>query len=347
MSAKLNSEVRLDLINEINDEFLEEDGMALGGSKPASASNPQNMSLDDEDDEDQKIYMGDSVSGLVGGGVVASEDEDGDEDNNDSSSINLANLRVSIDGLDEVNESSRTGYVFVIRVWNLDPKLVVKSGVGDTPNWFVKRKYDEFYVLDARLRQFHGGGLMTGQQAKNQISVVQLPSKPRAILSFSNKENNLEYLESIQNDFERYIQSLLTNPILAKSKLIKSFLDPSQIEFNSSLLNNITNLGKMVKGVPYKLRVERGQSLDSFLSFLFKTIRPIKPKPSQTSVNYEDITDKQLSQSEFANPEKSRTILKKSNQQNNGGNSESSDEYVVAPFESFMFLSKIFYVFCC
>lgn len=321
---------------------MEEDGLAFGGSKPTSTSNPNNMSLDDEDDEDQKIYMGDSVSGIVGGGVVASEDEDGDEDSNDSSSINLANLRVSIDGLDEVNEnsssSSRTGYVFVIRVWNLDPKLMVKSGGGETSNWFVKRKYDEFYVLDARLRQFHGGGLMTGQQARNQITSVQLPAKPRAILSFSNKENNLEYLESIQNDFERYIQSLLTNPILAKSKLIKSFLDPSQIEFNSSLLNNITNLGKMVKGVPYKLRVERGQSLDSFLSFLFKTIRPVKPKPSQTSVIYEDITDKQLNQSEFANPEKLRTILKKSNQQNNSD----THEHVVAPFESFMFLSKIF-----
>lgn len=140
-----------------------------------------------------------------------------------------------------------------------------------------------------------------------------------------------------------FIKSLLANPILAKSKLIKSFLDPTRIEFNSSLLNNITNLGKMVKGVPYKLRVERGQSLDSFLAFLFKTIRPLKPKPSQSSVCYDDITDKQLSQSEFSNPEKSRVILKRSTnpQQQQPSSSENVDEpVVVAPFESLMFLSK-------
>lgn len=86
----------------------------------------------------------------------------------------------------------------------------------------------------------------------------------------------------------------MSNPILSKSKLIKSFLDPARIEFNSSLLNNITNIGKMVKGVPYKLRVERGQSLDSFLAYLFKTIRQHKPKSSQTSVVYEDITEKSV-----------------------------------------------------
>ena len=50
----------------------------------------------------------------------------------------------------------------------------------------------------------------------------------------------------------------------------------------------------MVKGVPYKLRVERGQSLDSFLAYLFKTIRQHKPKSSQTSVVYEDITEKSV-----------------------------------------------------
>lgn len=140
-----------------------------------------------------------------------------------------------------------------------------------------------------------------------------------------------------------FIKSLLANPILAKSKLIKSFLDPTRIEFNSSLLNNITNLGKMVKGVPYKLRVERGQSLDSFLAFLFKTIRPLKPKPSQSSVCYDDITDKLLSQSEFANPEKSRVILKRSTTQQSPSSENVDEPVVVAPFESLMFLSMFLF----
>lgn len=239
-SAKLNSEVRIDLINEINDEFLEEDALSMGSNKllATNANNPNNISLDDEDDDfqDRKMYLGggDSVGGMEGGlGGMSSDDEEvggGNSNSNadndsTSSNFNLANLRVSIDGLDEVNEagSSRTVYVFVIHVWNLDPKLMEKKATGgaggETPNWFVKRKYDEFYVLDSRLRQFHGGGLMntptsaasantgsSSQVTRGQITVAQLPPKPRAILSFSNKENNLEYLESIQNDFERYLQ---------------------------------------------------------------------------------------------------------------------------------------------
>ena len=42
------------------------------------------------------------------------------------------------------------------------------------------------------------------------------------------------------------------------SQLIRSFLDPKSIEFSSSIFNDITNLSKIVKGVPYKLRFEVG-----------------------------------------------------------------------------------------
>lgn len=40
------------------------------------------------------------------------------------------------------------------------------------------------------------------------------------------------------------------------SQLLRSFLDPKSIEFSSSIFNDITNLSKIVKGVPYKLRLE-------------------------------------------------------------------------------------------
>ena len=40
------------------------------------------------------------------------------------------------------------------------------------------------------------------------------------------------------------------------SKLLRSFLDPQSIEFSSSIFNDITSIGKMVKGVPLKLRLE-------------------------------------------------------------------------------------------
>lgn len=78
------------------------------------------------------------------------------------------------------------------------------------------------------------------------------------------------------------------------SQLIKSFLDPHSIEFSSSIFNDISNIGKIVKGVPYKLRVERGQSLDSFLLYLVKTVRQPKPKASSKNTNYEDFTEKMV-----------------------------------------------------
>jgi hypothetical protein len=40
------------------------------------------------------------------------------------------------------------------------------------------------------------------------------------------------------------------------SQLLRSFLDPKSIEFGSSIFNDISNLGKIVKGVPLKLRLE-------------------------------------------------------------------------------------------
>jgi hypothetical protein len=49
---------------------------------------------------------------------------------------------------------------------------------------------------------------------------------------------------------------LLSNPILSLSELLRSFLDPQSIEFSSSVFNDISSIGKIVKGVPFKLRLE-------------------------------------------------------------------------------------------
>ena len=198
----MSSEVRLDLINEINDEFLDE---VMGADKPQQSVFGQQFSIEDEEENITKKPL--DLTSLIN----ENEEEEEAENEDDDANLNLGNLRVTIDGLDEITVGENAGYAFVISVWNLDPKLIAKSS-GDTPSWFVKRKYDEFYVLDSRLRQFHGGSLINigtanaGAAANRPLSTFQLPPKPRAILSFSNKENNLDYLESVQNDFERYLQ---------------------------------------------------------------------------------------------------------------------------------------------
>jgi hypothetical protein len=58
----------------------------------------------------------------------------------------------------------------------------------------VKRKYDEFYVLDSRLKEFHG--ILDKSDA-------HLPPKQRNLFGNS---RNIDYLRSIKSDFERYIQ---------------------------------------------------------------------------------------------------------------------------------------------
>lgn len=182
-SVKLSSDVRLDLINEINDEFVDDDIAELGKPMLAQAS------LDDDEDERRMSLT------EAGESLDANPDDCDDDDG-----IHLSSLRVAIDGLEELIDSADSRYVFVIRVWNV-------STASQPNTWLVKRRYDEFYVLDTRLRQFHGGGLLASTTSANRSYLVsQLPPKPRAILSFSNKENNLQYLESLQNDFERYLQ---------------------------------------------------------------------------------------------------------------------------------------------
>lgn len=254
--TKPGLQVRLDLINEIKDEFIGE-----------------NDSINSAEKNSEK-----------------DEDEISDSDSEERT-INLANLRIAIDQIEElVDNSNKTCFVFLVQVWTVDSKSQADF-FKRLPDWTVKRKYDEFYVLDNRLKEFHGeliNDLEYNVNNPNSIT-VQLPSKPRNV--FFNNSKNLDYLNSVKKDFAKYLQSLLSNPILSMSQLIKSFLDPNSTDFSSSIFNDITNIGKMVKGVPYKLRVERGQSLDPFLINLLKSVTKSKSKVGRRkNTNQDQIT---------------------------------------------------------
>jgi hypothetical protein len=255
--SRSGCEVRLDLINEIKDEFLDDDINSV--NKSNFSANDKSSLIDfvnqESNDEDE-------------------ESNDEEEDDNDNvNNVNLNNLRICIDEIQElVDKSNKTCYVFIIEVWNLQPRNITNKNTtqvkkesnenksqSSIPTWSVKRKYDEFYVLDSRLREFHGGLFVSSDATSNLTNheqiFAQLPPKQRALF-FLNNARNIEFLYSIKDDFAKYLQSLLTNPILCMSQLLRSFLDPHSIEFSSSIFNDITNLGKIVKGVPYKLRLE-------------------------------------------------------------------------------------------
>ncbi|GIX87442.1 sorting nexin-14 [Caerostris extrusa] len=124
-------------------------------------------------------------------------------------------------------------------------------------NW----RYNEFYVLEAKLTEFHGE------------LPVQLPPKR------SQQHKGLTYLESKRPEFERYLQTLLTLPALQGSELLFQFLK-SPTPFTTSFLPDI-KLGKMIKTVPMKLMKEKGQHLVPFLQAFIASTEAAKPKPSK------------------------------------------------------------------
>jgi hypothetical protein len=213
-NVRVGSEIRIDLINEINDEFLE-DEVSPGGSTSATERSNQAASVDkfsaefarayshDEDEEDD-YYKDDSQSAAAG--------EDGGD-------INLNNLQIAIDEIEELVDKSnnKTCFVLAIKVWNLEVKYgnqgqqagLEEAAFAAKPSWIVKRKYDEFYVLDSRLKEFHGGLITSSEfNVKNPHKItVQLPTKQRALF-FINNTNNFEFLHSIKDDFAKYLQVL-------------------------------------------------------------------------------------------------------------------------------------------
>lgn len=190
--------VRLDLINEIKDEFLEDEM----SSRRTGSINLFNVNEEDEDDDGEL------------------EDEEINEHmTNDQSipskmtnidNLNLNDYKIYIEEIQEQTDklNKTSCYVFVIQVWRPEHKGAFDTHADlDKPSWVVKRKYDEFYVLDSRLREFHGGLITnvdyTGKNTE-QIN-VNLPSK-RGTSLFVNPANDLEFLNSIRNELAKYLQ---------------------------------------------------------------------------------------------------------------------------------------------
>jgi hypothetical protein len=126
------------------------------------------------------------------------------------------------------------------------------------------------------------------------------------------------------------------------SQLIKSFLDPQSIEFSSSIFNDIQNLGKMVKGVPLKLRVERGQSLDTFLQNLLNSVKHAKPKASTSHLNNEDHLESLLGNKIFVNTDRSKKVIKKPTGLGVAAECDERSNELTRPFQSLMLLSKFY-----
>ncbi|KAI0214870.1 Sorting nexin-14 [Lamellibrachia satsuma] len=160
----------------------------------------------------------------------------------------------------EPENPNRCYYTYLVDVRRVD---VIEDDF-EPSRWTVERRYNEFYVLEQKLTEFHG-----------EFDDIQLPPKK----SFGTK--NVEFLDSKKAALEQYLQRLLTIPGLRGSELLYSFFT-SGIEFSSSFLPDL-NLGKMTNGAIRLVRKEKGQNLDPFLhSFLLST-ETCKSKPCKWS----------------------------------------------------------------
>lgn len=174
---------------------------------------------------------------------------------NDSRLKDLSAWRVSIPRTETRVDMQHRHYVaFVVEVQRID------VGNGDSPedlHWSVVRRHHEFYVLEAKLLEFHG-----------ELAVTPLP--PR-------RSPARQQLQTCRIVLEKYLQDLLTLPPLRSSELLYSFLR-LDVEFTASFLPDI-RLGKMFRTVPMRLLKEKGQHLEPFLQTFLASTQQAPPRP--------------------------------------------------------------------
>ncbi|XP_078482259.1 sorting nexin-14-like [Ciona intestinalis] len=174
---------------------------------------------------------------------------------------------------DEISRGSSASTNEKMYAFCVEVKRVDIHEDDDMPiQWQVLRRYNEFYVLENKLTEFHGS-----------LAPASLPPK-----KFMRRSP--EFLESKKADFERFLKLLIGKPGLQHSELLYDFLLPERAgavsRFYSKLLPDV-KLGRLFRRVPNKLLKEKGQHLELFLQSLIQSCEPSKSK----SGKYEPITD--------------------------------------------------------
>ncbi|XP_071813146.1 sorting nexin-14-like isoform X2 [Apostichopus japonicus] len=212
----------------------------------------------------------DSESAPQSNSEAESELED-DESGMSSPQHDLSAWRISIPRVESRQEAGRELFIFRIHIKRID----INTNSEERSEWEVERMFHEFYVLENKLSEFHGGF---------DFEDSQLPPK-RSFLVIA---KNIEFMEKKRPAFEKYLQILLTKPFLRGSQLLYRFLT-SEEEFATKFLPDV-NLGKIMKSVSTKVIKERGQHLEPFLQSFLSSVEEPKPKPGDPT--------------EDANPEK-------------------------------------------
>uniref|UniRef100_A0A8C4QXL4 Sorting nexin 14 n=1 Tax=Eptatretus burgeri TaxID=7764 RepID=A0A8C4QXL4_EPTBU len=202
--------------------------------------------------------------------VAVEEGELEEEDNRDSpmglcvEPLDLSTWHLCLPSLDLSIDETRKDklFVFLIEVERPD----VKADDPAPVQWTVRRKYDEFYVLQSKLTEFHGS-----------FPDTQLP--PKKVLG----AKGFEFLESKRKCFEQYLQSLLQHPELMSSQLLVDFLSRDrEKQFYDRSFRDV-NIGKIFKAVP-RLMKERGSHLEPFIHSFVTSCEAARPRPGKNEI---------------------------------------------------------------
>ncbi|XP_022915727.2 sorting nexin-14-like isoform X2 [Onthophagus taurus] len=153
-------------------------------------------------------------------------------------------------------QHNRSMQVFIITVDRLDATDPLSK---ELKSWAIQRKDNDFFLLKAKLIEFHG---------ESVIADHLLPSKR----SLCNAD-----AETRRQKYDYFLKQLLQKPSLKSSDLLYMFLTSEQ-NFAEIMLSSVTSvdLENIYQSVTYKLRKEKGQHLDSFMNTFILSLGKVK-----------------------------------------------------------------------
>jgi len=130
--------------------------------------------------------------------------------------------------------------------------MIAIHSAAEAKSWTVLRQDQDFYILRTRLVEFHGD---------KELSDSPLPSRKNPYLP----------LTANRQRYEEFLQKLLSKSMLKCSELLYTFLTiPNLKPYYANY--SIPDIGIIYQNMAYKLRKEKGQHLDKFMStFLAST----------------------------------------------------------------------------
>ncbi|XP_014206596.1 sorting nexin-14-like [Copidosoma floridanum] len=162
--------------------------------------------------------------------------------------------------------------------------MVSVHSVSEDRSWTVLRRDQDFYALRARLSEFHGD---------KELNDSPLPTR----------KNPHPSLTANRQRYQDFLQKLLSKPTLRSSELLHAFLTVPNLKPYFSNASSTPDIGVLCQSMAHKLRKERGQHLDKFMStFLSST----NAKSDQPDVGVELAGDHNFHESQ----KKGRDLIK-------------------------------------